>query len=88
MAVIEVTERMQSVIFQQAQDTLTAWLVEHVGEYYGCYSSDDSTVYTGSGWELVAQRELSDGGHGIVSVGWYVDIDDDKLATAFALRWE
>ena len=68
------------------------WLTENVGECYG--SGRDRTVPAngseifkiGKGWQIQRSwKTYPDAGY--ANDWWEVDIDDDAMATLFALKW-
>lgn len=59
------------------------WLTEHVGPLYG--RGDDPVVHIGSGWEIIAVREVDPDENYII--GWSVDITNPELSTLFALTF-
>ena len=62
--------------------SLTQWLTENVGEYYG--RGEDPVVHVGQGWEIRVTRVLEPISKDL-HVGWEVDITDNEKSMLFAL---
>ena len=56
---------------------MVTWLEEHVGPVLHC---KPIVMWQGRGWRLESPKPYG-------KRGWEVTIDDEKLATVFALRW-
>lgn len=73
-----------------AQLSIREWLEENVGPYHGEDSRegplDNWCVSVGSGWEF-GTHATTDSPDSIMTVSWFVDIADEKLATMFTLRF-
>lgn len=73
-----------------AQLSVRKWLEENVGPYHGEDSRDGPLdnwdVSVGSGWEF-GTHATTDYPDSIMTVSWFVDIADEKLALMFTLRF-
>lgn len=56
---------------------MVCWFEEHVGPVLHC---KPIVMWQGQGWRLESPKPYG-------KMGWEVTIDDEKLATVFALRW-
>ena len=69
---------------------LVDWLNDNIGEWDKCvYSRTGGIVREGVGW-VINTRKTKDntpGGIGFNVISWYINIEDERLATLFALRW-
>lgn len=89
--IIDITSLI--VYRQYSLDTIREWLDDHVGAYLGPgnYMRIDETVparisvlYIGEGWQIEA-REIVDG-YG-KTIYYQIDIDNEKMATFFILKF-
>jgi hypothetical protein len=94
--VVNVTELF--TVKRIGRHTLIEWLDEHVGRYIGpgagMMREDISPVQTyevtvlvldiGQGWQLEAHDIVDSYGH---TINYYIDIDNEKIATFFILKW-
>ena len=60
------------------------WLEENVGDYYKEVIFGGGRAYTGSGWQWGTRSERVDDRF---ITTWFVEIDDDQLATMFILKF-
>lgn len=67
-------------------DDLCYWLSDNVGEWEARVRGMTADICRrGDGWEIRSRKIQSSNGYKIVS--WYVVIQDERLATLFALKW-
>ena len=69
---------------------LVEWLNDNIGEWDKCvYNRTSPLVRNGVGWSIHTRKTKDEtaGGLGCNIISWYINIDDEKSATLFALRW-
>ena len=67
-----------------ARESIRKWLEENVGQFYCTETRFCADRAIGSGWEFGARIVEQPSGYG---KSWFVDIDNEQLATMFVLRW-
>ena len=68
------------------------WLYENVGEETADYGIAQPVVREGHGWQIITHKRISEYFEAsrrkpMNVISWHLQIEDDHLATLFALRW-
>ena len=79
---VDITEQWRAGHLEE----VIQWLIDNVGPYYG--PGEGNVAKIGSGWELVMGGDLDcDGFVEVESMKYYVDLNNSKNATWFAMQW-
>lgn len=68
-------------------EKMLAWVEEHIGPMTEKYGFTQPVIRKGDGWEIRTTKKSKLNGNLIRVIGWHMHIDDDHLATMFALKF-
>ena len=92
MTEIDISRRIFSLDGERdiVYGTMLEWIYENIGEETASYGMIQPVVREGHGWKIISKKELSRMSKKSKSfnvIRWYICIDDEQLATLFALKW-
>ena len=73
-------------------ETMMEWVETHIGPQTEKYGFTQPVMRKGQGWEIRTVKSNSEKLNRLTQksfkvISWYIHIDDDQLATIFALKW-
>lgn len=68
-------------------ESMIAWVEEHIGPMTEKNSFTEPVIRKGTGWEIRTTKKGPSSGGMFKVISWHMHIEDEQLATMFALKW-